>query len=297
MLDGDVPAAERAGRLQVRGWDSWKGHGASMIRRPVPVSLLVLIVMMTCPAGGAGAGDLPYELETSREVSLFVAGGILGAGALVVFHQLDPLTAEDVDRLDREDVNAFDRGATDQWSVGAGHASDALLYVIIPAPVALAAFGEGSEQPAVPLTMYAETMLLTNSVVGLLKGSIHRTRPFVYNDDPEIPSDDKLTRRARLSFPSGHSANAFAAAVFTGKVYGDLYPHSGAKGWVWGAALAVATTTASLRYVAGDHYPTDILAGAAIGAAIGYGVPRLHQVSNGHVELGAGPILSFSFSL
>jgi len=65
--------------------------------------------------------------------------------------------------------------------------------------------------------------------------------------------------------------------VFTASVYERLYPDSKARGWVWGGCLAAASTTAWLRYAAGRHFPTDILAGAAIGSLAGWLVPRWHE--------------------
>ena len=49
-----------------------------------------------------------------------------------------------------------------------------------------------------------------------------------------------MTLSARRSFPSGHTANAFAAAVFLGTVHDRLYPDSGAGAWVWAGGLATA---------------------------------------------------------
>ena len=66
--------------------------------------------------------------------------------------------------------------------------------------------------------------------------------------------------------------------VFTASVFESLYPDSSARGWVWGGCLTAAATTGYLRYAAGRHFPTDILAGAAIGALAGYLVPKWHEV-------------------
>ena len=88
----------------------------------------------------------------------------------------------------------------------------------------------------------------------------------------------KMEKTSRRSFYSGHTSSAFASMVFLAGVFERLYPDSDARGWVWGGCLAAATTTGYLRYAAGRHYPTDILAGAAVGAFVGYLVPALHEI-------------------
>jgi undecaprenyl-diphosphatase len=61
---------------------------------------------------------------------------------------------------------------------------------------------------------------------------------------------------AYSSFPSGHAATAFAAAVFLA-----LWYPSGR--WVF---LGLATIVAISRIVLGAHFPSDVLGGAVIGA-------------------------------
>ena len=67
------------------------------------------------------------------------------------------------------------------------------------------------------------------------------------------------------------------------------------------ANSALATLTGSFRVFAGQHFMTDVIAGAAIGAACGYLVPLLHQSSTWS-GAGAGkgirveiPVASFSY--
>jgi membrane-associated phospholipid phosphatase len=65
----------------------------------------------------------------------------------------------------------------------------------------------------------------------------------------------------RESFPSSHSACAMALTV--GLVH--LYPAAMISWW------ALVILTATLRYVADAHWPSDVLGGLALGYATGWG--------------------------
>jgi undecaprenyl-diphosphatase len=121
--------------------------------------------------------------------------------------------------------------------------------------------------------------LLTVGATQALKSLFGRPRPFAYAR-AEGPQQD-LRRRptARRSFPSGHTANAFAAATFLGTVFGRLQPGDAARTWVWAGGLGVAAAVGYLRIRSGWHFPTDVVAGALIGAAAGALVPKLHDVA------------------
>lgn len=62
-----------------------------------------------------------------------------------------------------------------------------------------------------------------------------------------------------FSFPSGHTANAFAAAEFLRKEYKDVSP------WYGIAGYAVAATTGYLRMYNNKHWFGDVVAGAGVG--------------------------------
>ncbi|MYS53991.1 phosphatase PAP2 family protein, partial [Streptomyces sp. SID6013] len=98
---------------------------------------------------------------------------------------------------------------------------------------------------------------LTINTLG--KRSVRRPRPVL---DP-VPLVRQLKRQPiTTSFPSGHAASA--AAFATGVAL---------ESPAWGAAVApVAAAVALSRVYTGVHFPSDVLAGAALGAGAAFAV-------------------------
>ncbi|WP_236652769.1 phosphatase PAP2 family protein [Chitinophaga vietnamensis] len=86
--------------------------------------------------------------------------------------------------------------------------------------------------------------LLTAGAVQGLKTWTHEERPDQTN---------------YLSFPSGHTATAFAAAEFLRQEYKDVSP------WYGVAGYAAATATGALRMYNNRHWLSDVVAGAGLG--------------------------------
>jgi undecaprenyl-diphosphatase len=64
----------------------------------------------------------------------------------------------------------------------------------------------------------------------------------------------------KFSFPSGHTITAFAMAISIAHSYPQCYAY----------LLFLAASIALSRIVLGMHFLSDVLAGAAIGIALGY---------------------------
>jgi hypothetical protein len=86
------------------------------------------------------------------------------------------------------------------------------------------------------------------------------------------------------SFPSGHSTAAFTAATL-------LWRNSGP--WVGVPACAVAAATAFSRVESGRHYPSDVLAGAAIGVLSAGIIDSLHFGGTGGKGIPGSGVLPF----
>lgn len=102
----------------------------------------------------------------------------------------------------------------------------------------------------------------TGIAVNLLKRLFGRGRPTVFEEFGAFDFQYLLNDWTFQSFPSGHSTTAMATAF----VVGFLAPR------FFRLVLIIALVTGVSRVVVGDHYPTDVLAGFALGALGTYAV-------------------------
>lgn len=92
--------------------------------------------------------------------------------------------------------------------------------------------------------------------VTIVKRLIGRARPFVGGPENPYLYHPFVWRPDYASMPSGHATTAFATAIAVGAVWPRSRPY------VWTYALAIALS----RVVITAHHPSDVLAGAVVGA-------------------------------
>lgn len=159
----------------------------------------------------------------------------------------------------------------------AAQVSDYLLYSMIAWPymdAGYVAVGRGSPDAAWQMALVnTQSFALTGLTTTLLKMFVKRERPWVghcdYESDPSCKGSD--------SFLSGHTSMTFTSAGLTCAHHQALAPYGNAyaDGGACVAALGMASVTGALRIVADKHYTSDVFAGAALGLASGYLLPKL----------------------
>ncbi|NTV45774.1 MAG: phosphatase PAP2 family protein [Chlorobiales bacterium] len=92
--------------------------------------------------------------------------------------------------------------------------------------------------------IYGSSLLVMTGIVTSIKLATHIERP---------------DKSAKNSFPSGHTATAFASAEFLWQEYKDV------SIWYGIAGYSVAAATGIYRIINNRHWLTDVVAGAGIG--------------------------------
>jgi undecaprenyl-diphosphatase len=137
------------------------------------------------------------------------------------------------------------------WMVYASRAGDGWLWIAVGLIILL--FGGPSRFDALKIAaLSVGTGLATFFVLKRVTG---RERPC----DTETHCWASLLPPDRFSFPSGHTITAFAVAVPLGMYYPSLMI----------GLIFCATSVAASRVLLGLHYLSDVLAGLAIGVALG----------------------------
>lgn len=229
-----------------------------------------------------------YDLSLAVDLPLIAGSGMLASSWLLRGSLAPPHCAP---RCDRATLSDFDRGVAGRYDTTARYVSDASVATVLAGSTALLLLDGG----VVELAIGAEAVLATSAVAVLTMMAIRRPRPFAYGE--EAPLSARLDGNAALSFPSGHAANAFAATLAT---FHALHTHHPRSAWPWvalGSGVLLSSAVGVSRVLAGDHFPSDVAAGAVLGATVGWLVPELHRIAPGvSVAPGEGASLTLSGS-
>jgi undecaprenyl-diphosphatase len=219
------------------------------------------------PTRGAAVGALVRRIHrggVSSAKALHEALGLyltvaLALGMLVLwaFGQL-------ADEVMEGDTEAFDRAVLG-WIHAHGTAwldTSAIEFTALGSFVVLAVIGLAlsvllwhlQKQRYVALIWVACTgSLVLNQT---LKAAFGRSRPDVF---------EKLVDVGHLSFPSGHAMNSMVFYTVAAYAIGHVVGPGRTKHWVYAFAALLIGTVGFTRLYLGVHYPSDVLAGFAVG--------------------------------
>ena len=231
------------------------------------IAIFLIVVALSACTHQPVTWDRASEAAQHAAVHPSVWAPLLGAGMFAIDH-LDSRTATYLS----EHAPVFGD------SKSAADASDdlqSLLHVTagvsafaVPVPTGDNAALHRGEHLAVVIGGTALTASITNGI----KDATGRQRP---ND-----ADDK-------SFPSGHASQAFSSATFASANIHRAWGNTSGAQWADSGLYTLASLTAWARVEADVHYPSDFLAGAALGNFVARFLDELLLTEAGTTSLSA----------
>lgn len=144
--------------------------------------------------------------------------------------------------------------------------TDSYVIVIVGAPLAMGAtalFTHNNELLNQTIELGAASAI-NLGMTYLLKYSINRDRPYTTYPDI-IPK----SLEGSPSFPSGHTSSSFATATSLSLIYPKWYVI--APSFLWAGSVGYS------RVYLGVHYPSDVVAGALLGAGSAWLAHKANQ--------------------
>jgi membrane-associated phospholipid phosphatase len=247
---------------------------------PLARVLVCVLAFVTAAPSGSSAQVAPPRADTARlglsDQALFTRSDTylalgFAAGAIALL----PLDRHMSDIL---------RDPTVQANAAMRNAAASLRFLGFPGSVIIAssmyAVGRMADMPRIAAIGLhgAEAIAVATGVVYTSKAVVGRARP---DHSPDDPYSVGLLRGLRGSdyraFPSGHTAAAFALAsavtAETLTLWPDAMPFAGPALYTGAALVGVS------RIYHSKHWPSDVVAAAALGTFSGLKVVRYHYLN------------------
>ena len=253
----------------------------------------------------APSGRTTFDIDPVAD-SAMIAVSLGFAGTLELVNSTGEIRPQQIDpKFDTSKLIAIDRGAvTNTPDPKAGGRSTiglgvAVAYAVLD-PI-LSGVREKSVQTGIAdAFMYAEALSFTLAMTNVVKMAVRRPRPVAYieanahKDDPDYVNS---STDSALSFFSGHAAITSTISATATYLAFARSPHT-ARPWITLLAGVGLTTFVSIERVrAGQHFPTDVIAGSIAGAGMGLVVPHLHRtddIKQRRIWVGFSPLRSFA---
>jgi membrane-associated phospholipid phosphatase len=255
--------------------------------------LAALAVTASAPAepsaSSAGDPELVWRWPRFRTWE-FVATGVTGTAAVAVFFLVEPRQkprwssgilfddrVREAVRVQGKDGLSTVRTLSDVTGIASIAVATGIDSLLVP-------LVRGSPDVAVQLLLLdAEAFAISSLVTTSTFDLSGRARPS-YAECQRDPSFDPLCGSgSTASFWSGHTAQAFTAAGLScaHHTYVDLYGGGLPDALSCAGSITLGAATGYLRLAGDRHYASDVIVGAAVGFAFGFGVPTLLHYSYG----------------
>jgi len=260
---------------------------------------IIFIILASANVFAQADSTKPYTINKPVDISL--TAGLAGF-TLYNFAEIgkkDGTSEVKVLSLTKDDVNGFDRWAIRPYNKSVDKASYIPFYLAIPYPVVFLGLDKKMRKDYLELSfLYLQAMCITGTLYSTSVHYFSRLRPLVY--DPGSPMEKRTSSNSRNAFFAGHVALVATSTFFMAQVFADYHPDSKLKWVMYGAASLATGATAYMRHKAGEHFPSDILVGTAVGTLSGLLVPKLHRsrlIKNHKISLipYAGPASGLAF--
>lgn len=221
--------------------------------------------------GGPAAAQTGAERYRVRVWPEGIALGLTGGATLLaqsLAHGRPPAPCRPCDRAR---VPAWDRVAIGPIRRGPAKVSDLGMVGTVAGGVLLAAAGAVADSDWEDAAVVVQGVGLTGAATNWVKLLVRRTRPHLSDS---VGASAPASFEDTMSFPSGHASVTFAAAAAYASIQhrrGALDARAGEAAVLFGAA----GVTSVLRVAAHRHFPSDVVAGAVLGTALGWLVPRI----------------------
>jgi len=234
-----------------------------------------------------------FQLYLESDIPVLAVSAVLTSARLL--RSTPPQCRMLDDHCDPAELNAFDRHFAGTWRPGWTAYSNYGFAALTVGSATLLMIDEGPLSALNDAVVVAESAFVATALPSMTTLATSRPRPYTYGS--RAPLTERQSGNASLSFISSHTSVSFAVATSMFIATKRLHPNSALPWLTLGIGLAGATSIASARVLAGQHFPTDVFSGAVIGASVGVIIPSLHElpVQVGPAAAGKGLSLSGNF--
>jgi len=223
-----------------------------------------------------------FDLRTEVDVPLLF--GAMGLWAMPLLWDRDQPSPA-CDRCMPKYVNHFDRLAIGFHNKQAVTASNVLVTAV---PALAAAFSLADVKKwgwrgfIEDVILIAEAIAVSGMTHQFVRHIFQRPRPYMFSFDSDGNRiRDRNNAGDTHSFFSGHTAVAFAASTSFAYIFTIRRPNSKLLPLVWTVGMSVSATVGFLRVAGGQHFWSDIGAGALVGIGYGILIPTMHLRKDG----------------